>query len=304
MVLSDKSESGNGIGVPAGGRHENPAKGRLGDNSRVQLGGHAQGLFVTGTDTGVGKTMVSCAIVAALKARGVNVGVFKPAETGCPVDASTRRILPGEDCRLLTAAAGGVQSPDEITAYVFKAPAAPLAAAEAAGESISIERVLERYAEIRERFDFVVVEGAGGLLVPLADSYTYLELAEALGLPLLCVVASRLGCINHALLTLRVLRSSRAKLLGYVMNEVSALPQHVIAEAGNRDMISRFSEAADLGAFPHLPAAGEPERRGDEGLDETNTGGANPDGGIQTDYTRLAETAERCLDLDAIVGRP
>lgn len=247
------------------------------------------GIFVTGTDTGAGKTLVSCAILSALRRRGHRVAAFKPVETGCrAVDgaenfatergsvASPGRALVGEDCQRLSAASGGRQAPGDIAACLFAEPAAPLVAAEAEGRRIDPARLRARFDEIASGADFVLVESAGGLMVPVADGYTTRDLARELALPTVVVVASRLGCINHALLTLEVLRSSGIPVAGFVMNECERDRAHALALATNREQIGRFTDAADLGVMPLVEAS------------------------RTEDLDHLADLAEASLELDAV----
>lgn len=235
-----------------------------------------RGIFVTGTDTGAGKTLVSSAILAALSRQGLRVAAFKPVETGCRGAAGA---LIGEDCERLAAAARSGQSPSEVAAYLFAEPAAPLVAASAEGVTIDKAVILERFAAIASSADFVLVESAGGLMVPLSDGYTTRELALEIGLPVVCVVASRLGCINHALLSVQVLRSAGIATAGFVMNEIGGDEAHALALRTNREVIGRFAEVPDLGVMPFV------------------------DAGRREDIEYLASVAERCLDLETI-ARP
>ena len=234
------------------------------------------GIFVTGTDTGAGKTMVSCAILAALHRRGLRTAAFKPVETGCPVVSGQ---LQGEDCTRLAAAAGSHQAPRDVAAMLLAEPAAPLVAAEAEGRRVERKTLLDHHARIAATADFVLCEGAGGLMVPLADGWTTRDLARELGRPMLLVVGSRLGCINHALLSLEAMRGAGLPVLGYVVNEVGGDDAHGLALATNRDVLRRFAGARELGVLPHVPA----DRR--------------------DDLAHLAALAETHLDLDAIAGR-
>jgi dethiobiotin synthetase len=235
-----------------------------------------RGIFLTGTDTGAGKTLVSSAILRALVRRGLRVAAFKPVETGCRIE--TDGSLTGEDCERLAAASSHGQQPRDVAAYLFREPAAPLVAAEAEGVVIDRSRLLERFAAIASGADFVLVESAGGLMVPVADGFTTRDLARDLGLPAVVVVASRLGCINHALLTMEVLRSSSVPVAGFVMNEVPDAGSYPLAVRTNREVLARFAGAPDLGAMPMVDVS----RLGD--LDH------------------LADLADACLDLDAMLG--
>jgi dethiobiotin synthetase len=232
------------------------------------------GLFVTGTDTGAGKTLVSCAILAALRRRGLRTAAFKPVETGCRREGSA---LLGEDCRRLAAAAGRGQEPGQVAAYLFAEPAAPLVSAEAEGVTIERDEVHSRYRAIASDADFVLVESAGGLMVPLAEGWTTRDLARELGLPALVVVASRLGCLNHALLTLEGLRAAAIPVAGYVVNEIETGGAYALALRTHRNMLRRFAHVAEIGVVPQISAT------------------------EADDLDRLAELAEAHLDLDALV---
>jgi len=194
--------------------------------------------LITGTDTGAGKTLVGCALVAALRARGLRVSVYKPVETGC---AEVAGQLVGEDCVRLAGAAGDVGRAPEVASYRFALPAAPLVAAEAAGNTIDPQRLVADFARLLDGgTNVVIVEGAGGLMVPIADGFTYLDLARRLDLPILCVVGSRLGCINHALLTLRAIETAGLRSAGYVVNCMDPGEQALAAARSNRATIARF----------------------------------------------------------------
>ena len=208
-------------------------------------------LFVTGTDTGAGKTFVTAALAAALTEQGLSVGVFKPIETGCELREG-RRV--GADCEKLLAAAGGRQDPSTVASYLFALPAAPLVAAAAERVSIDIERVARDFVAVASTHDFTLVEGAGGIMVPICESFTYLDLVRRLALPVLVVVGSRLGCINHALLTLSVLDTAGATTAGFVVNCLDAETEGPASPSRNHDAIAAFTDARDLGLFPHRPA--------------------------------------------------
>ena len=154
------------------------------------------GIFVTGTDTGVGKTLVSSALVRRLVQTGRSVGVMKPVETG---------VLPEQlsesDAGRLMAAAGVSDGIDEVSPYRFPAPLAPFAAASAQGSVIEMQEIMRRYERLAARDSCVVVEGAGGLLVPMGKDWDMRDLIGRIGLPVVLVGRAGLGGINHALLT-------------------------------------------------------------------------------------------------------
>ena len=156
----------------------------------------ADGLFITATDTGVGKTVVANALIHYLRSNGANVGAFKPVESGGR-----------EDSTALLEATGADDGIELVNPYSFKTPISPHQAAEEEGRSIEIPVILDAFARLKERHDFIIVEGAGGLLVPLSKSCLYPDLMSALGLPLLVISRAAVGTINHTLLTVKHARS-------------------------------------------------------------------------------------------------
>ncbi len=172
-------------------------------------------IFITGTDTGVGKTFVSCGLAAAFAARGWRVGVCKPAETGCPPGDAGR--VP-QDASLLKFFSGCDAPLETICPYALRDPLAPMVAARREGTKVSLDEIAAAYTSISNTHDITIVEGAGGLLVPIAPEVTYADLAARLDLAVVVVVASRLGAINHALLTVRHARSLGLRVRGYVVN--------------------------------------------------------------------------------------
>jgi len=175
----------------------------------------SQGIFITGTDTNVGKTYVAAGIAAALTCRGVNVGVMKPAETGCSLRAG--RLIPKDALRLMKAAKVR-DSISLVNPYRFRKPLAPSIAAEQEGKRINPARIGGAFKALAKRHDFMIVEGAGGIMAPLTGSYTYLDLAEALELQVLIIARPGLGTINHTLLTIAALRQRRITIAGIVIN--------------------------------------------------------------------------------------
>ncbi len=232
-------------------------------------------IFVTGTDTSIGKTEVSCAIAAALCARGIDVGVYKPAETGCEVgNNSDTGELVGEDCVRLARAAGGKQDPAKVASYLLRMPAAPLVAAQAQSTTIEPGVIIDDCHRVTNEHELTIIEGAGGLLVPIAEGFTYADLAVWLDVPVLVVVGSRLGCINHALLTFESLRFRALRTLGFVTNTLTAGDGARAEADSNRETISRFSPVAELGTLPFLSDA---ER------DDPPAGGRHAEASIKLD---------------------
>lgn len=203
------------------------------------------GYFVTGTDTGVGKTVVSRMLVRQLAARGFSVGVMKPVAAGCGP--------PGPDCRnedavALLSEAGSGQSYNEVNPCLFEAPIAPHIAAEQDQVCIEIQPLIADGRSMMDRFDRVVVEGAGGWLVPLSDKHTMADLAAGLDLPVILVVGMRLGCLNHALLTAERIRDDGCQLAGWVANCMSA-EMPVLQE--NIEALKQRIAAPCLGVIPY-----------------------------------------------------
>lgn len=165
------------------------------------------GLFVSGTDTGVGKTFVACRLAELGRAQGLRMGVFKPAESGR-----------GGDARALKAAAGSRLPLAAIRPYAFRRPLAPAVAAAEEGKRIRLSVLKAAYARVCRGSDWTLVEGAGGLLVPYAPGLDGAGLARALGLPLLLVARAGLGTINHSLLSLEAARSRGLTVLGILLN--------------------------------------------------------------------------------------
>jgi dethiobiotin synthetase len=207
-----------------------------------------RGLFVTGTDTGVGKTLVTAALARALRARGVDVGVLKPSETGVgpegPLDARALRE------------AGGVPEPlAQICPQPFALPAAPAVAAAAEGRLVDRAAIREAYEATRRAHELVLVEGAGGLLVPLDDGTDMAGLASELGLPLLVVARAALGTINHTRLTLEAAGHRDLPVAGVVISHGGGPLSD--ADARNLGWLREHLGARLVGEIPPL-AAGEP----------------------------------------------
>jgi dethiobiotin synthetase len=171
-------------------------------------------LFVTGTDTGVGKTFVACALATALRAAGRRVAVMKPVETGV-----TRGP---EDALRLAAAAGDPAPLDDVCPYRLRAPLAPSVAARLEGVAIDVERLVELILRRAATADVLLVEGAGGLLVPIAARTTWADVAARARLPVLIVAANRLGTINHCALTARAAAAAGLAVRGFVLSQTSA----------------------------------------------------------------------------------
>lgn len=173
--------------------------------------------FITGTDTGVGKTYIACKLIRHFVALGYRVIGMKPVAAGCELENG---VWVNEDVKLLTQASNVQAPPELINPYCFEAPIAPHIAAEQAGVQIDLQVIQGAYQQLSQLADIVVVEGAGGLLVPLNAHETMADLAASFNIPVVLVVGMQLGCINHTLLTVEVMRQHQLPLCGWVANSI------------------------------------------------------------------------------------
>ncbi len=177
------------------------------------------GVFVTGIDTDAGKTVVSTGLVRAWRAAGKTVAVMKPVASGCEPEPEGLR---NDDARRLIRASGLPLPYKQVNPYAYKAPIAPHIAARSEGVEIEIEVIRSAFEQLQESADRIVVEGVGGWMVPINASRTMADVARALGLPVVLVVAVRLGCLNHTLLTAEAIRRSGLPLCGWVANRLDS----------------------------------------------------------------------------------
>jgi len=171
------------------------------------------GVFITGTDTGVGKTLVGALLAAGLVERGVDVGVMKPVETGCA------DMIP-RDAAILKKAANVDDPLDKICPVVYREPLAPFAAARREGREVDLNKIRSAYMELSGKHRMMIVEGAGGLMSPVSENFLIANLVIEIGLPLLVVAPDRLGCINHVLLTLSSARKMEIDVVAVVLNRL------------------------------------------------------------------------------------
>jgi dethiobiotin synthetase len=212
-------------------------------------------LLITGTDTGVGKTVIGCGIAAALTARGKTVGVLKPAETGCALRDG--ELYP-EDAARLAAFARSSLPLEHICPYRFAPPVAPSVAAEQAGVTIDPCHIAALFQAIATRHEITLVEGAGGLLVPLVGRYTFADLARDLQIPIVVVVGSKLGALNHALLTFHCLQTRSLPLYGYILNHPTSASDPAIQT--NARTLAGLTDIPCRGIVPFLPLRGDLEQ--------------------------------------------
>jgi len=174
-----------------------------------------RGFFVTGTDTGVGKTLVCCALLYGFAALGKSVIGMKPVAAGAIRSADG---LVNDDVALLRAASNVEAPPQLVNPYCFEPPIAPHLAAEQAGAAIDFATIANAYRQLAAVADIVIVEGIGGFCVPLNHNEDSADLAQRLGLPVILVIGLRLGCLNHALLTAQAIRAKGLQLVGWIAN--------------------------------------------------------------------------------------
>jgi dethiobiotin synthetase len=201
--------------------------------------------FVTGTDTGVGKTLVAAALLHRLRRRHAHVVGMKPVAAGIDADGASEDVVALQR-------ASSVQLPRSlVNPYALQAAVSPHIAAQREGLRIDIARIVSAFVALRGQADAVVVEGAGGFRVPLGDAIDGADLAVALGLPLVLVVGMRLGCLNHALLTAEAIRARGLRLAGWVANRID--PQ-MPEQDGNIAFLARRLDAPLLADLPHRAA--------------------------------------------------
>lgn len=198
--------------------------------------------FITGTDTGVGKTLVSCSLLHAFAAQGKRVVGFKPVAAGCDDDDHN------DDAKCLRAASNVQATYGQINPYCFPHPIAPHLAARHAGVRIDFSRILASFRELSGQADEVIVEGVGGFCVPLNEKQDSADLAKQLGLPVILVVGMRLGGLNHALLTMRAIADYQLECAGWVANVLDA---DMPASQENIDALRERIAAPLLGIVPY-----------------------------------------------------
>jgi len=210
-----------------------------------------RGLFVTGTDTGVGKTLIAGAIARHLRKAGRRVEVFKPAASGCRTD---RGRLVSPDAEFLAACADSSRTLAEITPVTFALPVAPNVAAGREGRPVDLEAIFAAYHSLADCSpDAVIVEGIGGLLCPIGDDFWVIHLAKMMDLPVVIVARAGLGTINHTLLTLHAARCAGLRVAGVVINRYQVDPEAGLAVLTNPTQIAQRGGAAVLALVPEDP---------------------------------------------------
>lgn len=203
-----------------------------------------KGFFVTGTDTDVGKTIISCGLVAALKEKGKDIGVFKPLLSGIS------RNDPSSDTSLLKQMSQTSLSHEDITPIEFKEPLAPYVAGKLESRNVKVEEVLDHWDKVKSRHEYFIVEGAGGISVPLGEGFLVSDLMKALHLPAIIVARPNLGTFNHTFLTVQYAKSQGIDIAGIIINGISDHPD--TAEKSNPGLIEEYCGVPVLGIVPKL----------------------------------------------------
>jgi len=212
-----------------------------------------RGLFVTGTDTGVGKTVITAAITAMLRAEGLNVGVWKPVQSGAPIGSGLT------DAERLLKSTGIQERPEAIAPFTFEAQLTPMLAAKQAGVKLTLKEIIAAGAPLIKRYEALVIEGAGGIAVPLTDDTLMVDFISALRIPALIIARSSLGTINHTLLTAAFLQHRGIPVVGVILNDGEAMGMDMESHydpsvATNAQLIEQYSGLKVLGRFPRLHA--------------------------------------------------
>ncbi|GBD96846.1 MAG TPA: dethiobiotin synthase [Nitrospirae bacterium] len=211
-----------------------------------------KGIFITGTDTGTGKTFVAKGLIKAMREKGLNVCPMKPVETGCRI--KNGELIPEDTVKLIKAS--GVTEPiDLINPYRLNHPLAPSVAAEIEGVKISRKKIFSAYKKLSKKYDLMIVEGAGGIMAPVYKKYLFLDLAKDLNLPVVIVSRPGLGTINHSLLTIEAARNKGLNVLGVIINYAlktkKGLPEKTVPE-----VIEKLGGVPLLGVVPYTKKHG------------------------------------------------
>jgi dethiobiotin synthetase len=207
-----------------------------------------QGYFITGTDTNVGKTVVTACLANLFKNRGENVGVMKPIETGVDPECSSSA---NSDAKFLIEVTGVQDTLEDVCPYRLKTPASPYQAAKIEGKELYLEKILERFRALQSKHSIMLVEGIGGLLVPITQRYNVTDLALQMNLPLIIVSRIQIGTLNHTLLTINAARQHGLKVAGVILNPVHEGELDTIEEKQG-SLIEELSDTPILGTCPHI----------------------------------------------------
>lgn len=237
-------------------------------------------IFITGTDTGVGKTTITAALLLALEQQGQSVGVLKPIETG--LDSNCRNYSDTERLRRLLSP---TPSFDSVCLYTFSQALAPLAAARKTGVAINLSRIHSHMAELAQHYAFLLIEGAGGIFSPITPKHTVRDLVTLLNIPCLVVGHPSLGGINHCLLTLNALQQAGITVCGIVLNEHHARNNTAIIQGQQESTVELIREWSSVPVFGPIEFSHRIERNWLEGINELAA-----ESEIQRLATSLSET--------------
>ncbi|MBF7082987.1 dethiobiotin synthase [Desulfallas sp. Bu1-1] len=207
------------------------------------------GFFITGTDTGVGKTVITAGLAGCLKRKGINVGVMKPIVSG--VNSKNLRGPVPEDAVFAMKAAGVTDELELVSPCCLELPLAPRVAAEIQGVTINLSKVMEAYRELRQRHEVMLVEGAGGIMVPVFDRFLMADLIKMMKLPVIIVSRPNLGTVNHTLLTVEYARARGIPIAGIIINGLKE-DEAGLAERTNPGLIAELSGVPVLGIIPYV----------------------------------------------------
>tara|TARA_B100000686_G_scaffold353433_1_gene459038 strand:+ start:1476 stop:2174 length:699 start_codon:yes stop_codon:yes gene_type:complete len=206
------------------------------------------GFFITGTDTDVGKTVVTACLTTLFKSQGIDVGVMKPIETGVDPECNSSA---NSDAKFLMEVSGNNDPADEVCTYRFKTPASPYQAAQIAGRVITPATIIENFKILKSHHNLMLIEGAGGLLVPITNRYNVANLALEIGLPLIIVSRLRLGTLNHTLLTINAAKQHGLKIKGIILNQQENHALNFVEKQQDK-LIKEFSDIPILGICPYI----------------------------------------------------
>jgi dethiobiotin synthetase len=207
-----------------------------------------KGYFITGTDTNVGKTVVTACLATLFKSQGEDVGVMKPIETGVDPECSSSA---NSDAKFLIEVTGVQDALEDVCPYRLKTPASPYQAAKLEGKELDPEKIMERFRTLQSKHSMMLVEGIGGLMVPITQRYNVADLALQMNLPLIIVSRVKVGTLNHTLLTLNAARQHGLKIAGVILNPVHEGALDTIEEEQG-SLIEEISDTLILGTCPYI----------------------------------------------------
>ncbi len=204
--------------------------------------------FITGIDTNIGKTFVSLLLLLAFQQKGLNAGYMKPVETGVKINkAGSKNYLDG---RRLKDEGGLLANLEIITPYTFQSPLSPYAASKLEDKTICIKEILFKFYELNRMYDYMIVEGAGGMLVPLKKNHFVIDIARYIDAGVILVTKAGLGMINHTLLNIEYAKSHEIKISGIIIN--NALNENDESVLSNKKTLLEYTDVPILGDIPYL----------------------------------------------------